>query len=425
VAANAWEVPWATLGGGVAQGDGDQHGQAEAAADLLGSVLHGAAQSGVGGAETVQCRVEQADEADGLAEGHDQHSRQDDPGIVAVDDDPAHQEQAEGGDQVGDDEPDLDPDGGEKFDADAETDEQHHPERPPRQPGAERRVVEHVLHVEGQREEQAEEPGSGEHGGDVGPHPGAIVEEPLGDERVGADDLRYHQRDEQPGADSQGHDDGGPEKRRNFSFVALWCGDTKAVVCCSDDNVDARLGGKHSAVENDVVEPRVVLMDIKKHSSVCFAGSVDRALTLSGSRLVDTQSDNLGNARLNRAVKSRTKNIWPVAQHGHSRPAKNDGSGGVGHLLKGCFHRYPKSLRCAGDLSRRHDRPNWRGRAGQCGDDSLPTARSVFVKTLRHIFGQVEPAGGGGCGNGAVNEREVQLPSNGATDLVAVRTIRR
>ena len=80
----------------------------------------------------------------------------------------------------------------------------------------------------------------------------------------------------------------------------------ETIPCCSNDDVDARLHGKNSAVENNVIQPRIVLVDIKEHSGVRIACPVNFSLTLPGALLVDALSDYLSNPCFNWAVKTHT-----------------------------------------------------------------------------------------------------------------------
>ncbi len=125
----------------------------------------------------------------------------------------------------------------------------------------------------------------------------------------------------------------------------------EAVTCCSDDDVDARLHRKNSAVEDDVIQPRIVLTDMKEGSCVCVTGSVHVLLTSSGARFVDALSNYLCNPCVNGAVKTNAQNVRPVAQDDHSCPPEDDSTGGIGHFPKPFFSHCPKLLRRLSRLS--------------------------------------------------------------------------
>ena len=174
-----------------------------------------------------------------------------------------------------------------------------------------------------------------------------------------------------------------------------------------------------------MIQPIVILTDVKEDSCVRLSSSVHLSLTLAGARLIDAFSNNLGDPCLKRAVKAHAQNVGPAAEYDHSCPAEHYTSGGVGHFPKRCFRCRPKSVRRIGHFSRHWGYSNGRGNVAEPRRDSLPEPWSAFVETLHHVFGEVKQAGGGGRGNGSVHERKVQALGDGTANPITVGAVRR
>jgi hypothetical protein len=101
-----------------------------------------------------------------------------------------------------------------------------------------------------------------------------------------------------------------------------------------ENDFDTRRDGESRTVEDDVIEPRIVLAGPKEHAGVGVPGLVDFSLSLSSTYLVNAVRDNLCNAVFDRAVKTDTEDSRSFAQYNHPRPPENDRSGGVRHFPK-------------------------------------------------------------------------------------------
>jgi hypothetical protein len=174
-----------------------------------------------------------------------------------------------------------------------------------------------------------------------------------------------------------------PAHREAFiSVTNLGRDSTEAIRCRPDNNVDAGLHGKNSAVENHVIQPGVVLTGVKKHPGVGLPGAVHIPLPLPGALLVDAQGHNPGNPGLNRSVQPYAQHVRPAAERDHPGPAQNHSSSPVGDLPQLAFRGSPESLRRDRErhIRGQHVRPSWRRDASEPHRDPLPAAGSVLVE---------------------------------------------
>jgi hypothetical protein len=200
-------------------------------------------------------------------------------------------------------------------------------------------------------------------------------------------------------------------------------GDSSAAVPCrSNEDIETGLDRENGAVEDQVVQTRIILAGIEDDAGIGIARSIDLLLVSAGTGFVDALSNCLGDARLERSIKAHTKSIGPVAQYDHACPSENDPSGRPGYSAELRLTLRSKWLERLGHIGRNLPGPHKRRGVGEGHEDSFPAAGDTFVEALGDVGGRGQLSGHLSR-DGAVKEWNIQPLGEQASDPVAIRTI--